>query len=77
MDFFEVIAERHSVRKYADRPVGKELLDKMIAAAETAPSSKNTKSSAFMIIEDKDTIKAISEMRLAIWRKRPSPKIKT
>lgn len=63
MDFFEVIARRHSVRKYADRPVGKELLDKMIAAAETAPSSKNTKSSAFMIIEDKDTIKAISEMR--------------
>ena len=63
MDFFEVIAKRHSVRKYADRPVGRELLDRMVSAAETAPSSKNTRSSAFMIIEDRDTIAAISEMR--------------
>ena len=63
MDFFEVIAKRHSVRKYADRPVERELLDRMVSAAETAPSSKNTRSSAFMIIEDRDTIAAISEMR--------------
>ena len=42
MDFFEVIAKRHSVRKYADRPVERELLDRMVSAAETAPSSKNT-----------------------------------
>ncbi len=63
MDFFEVIAKRHSVRKYADKPVEKELLDRIIAAAQTAPSSKNTRSSAFMVIEDKDTIAAVSEMR--------------
>lgn len=63
MDFFEVIAERHSVRKYSDRPVKKDLLDRMISVAETAPSSKNTKSSAFMVIQEKDTIAAVSEMR--------------
>lgn len=63
MDFFEVIAERHSVRKYSDRPVEKDLLDRMISVAETAPSSKNTKSSAFMVIQEKDTIAAVSEMR--------------
>ena len=27
MDFLEVIEKRHSVRKYSDRPVEKELLD--------------------------------------------------
>lgn len=41
----------------------KELIDTIIRIAETAPSSKNTRSSAFMIIEDRDTIAAISEMR--------------
>ncbi len=63
MDFSEVIAKRHSVRKYMDKPVEKELIDRIISVAETAPSSKNCKSSAFMCIDDKDTILAISEMR--------------
>ena len=63
MDFFEVIAGRHSVRKYSDRPVERELIDRIISSAETAPSSKNCRSSAFMCIDDRDTIQAISEMR--------------
>ena len=63
MDFLEVVEKRHSVRKFADQPVEKELIDTIIRIAETAPSSKNTRSSAFMIIEDRDTIAAISEMR--------------
>lgn len=63
MDFFEVVAKRHSVRKFDSRPVEKELIDRIISAASTAPSSKNTKSSAFMVIDDRDTIAAISEMR--------------
>ena len=63
MDFLEVIEKRHSVRKYADRPVEKELLDAIVRVAETAPSPRNCKSSAFMIIEDKDTLEALSQMR--------------
>ena len=63
MEFFEVIEKRHSVRKFEERPVEKELIDRIISAAGTAPSSKNTKSTAFMVIEDRDTIAAISEMR--------------
>lgn len=63
MDFLEVIEKRHSVRKYADKPVEREVLDNIVRVAETAPSSRNSKSSAFMIIEDKDTIAALSEMR--------------
>ena len=63
MDFLEVIEKRHSVRKYADRPVEKELLDAIVKVAQTAPSSRNSKSSAFMIIEDKDTLEALSQMR--------------
>lgn len=63
MEFFEVIAKRHSVRKFEDRPVEREVIDAVLNAAQTAPSSKNCRSTAFMVIEDRDTIAAISEMR--------------
>lgn len=63
MEFSEVIQKRHSVRKYADQPVDREILDTIISMAETAPSSKNTHSTAFMLVEDKDVLNAISEMR--------------
>ncbi len=63
MDFLEVIEKRHTVRRYSDRPVEKELLDAIVRVAQTAPSSRNSKSSAFMIIEDRDTLDALSQMR--------------
>lgn len=63
MDFLEVIEKRHSVRKYSDRPVEKDVLDAIVKVAQTAPSSRNSKSSAFMIIEDRDILDALSQMR--------------
>lgn len=63
MDFLEVIEKRHSVRKYSDRAVEREILETIVKVAQTAPSSRNSKSSAFMIIEDKDTLEALSQMR--------------
>ena len=63
MDFLEVIEKRHSVRKYSDRPVEKEVLDAIVKVAQTAPSSRNSKSSAFMIVEDRDTLDALAQMR--------------
>ena len=63
MDFLEVVEKRKSVRKYSDRPVERELLDTIVKVAQTAPSSRNSKSSAFMIVEDKDMLDALSQMR--------------
>lgn len=63
MDFLEVIEKRKSVRKYSDKSVDREILDAIVRVAQTAPSSRNSKSSAFMIIEDKDTLEALSQMR--------------
>lgn len=63
MDFFEVIEKRHSVRKFADRPVEREVLDALVSVARTAPSSRNSRSTAFLIVDDKDTLAALSQMR--------------
>lgn len=63
MEFKEVIARRHSVRKFTDQPVDRCIIDEMIAEAMTAPSSRNSRSTGFMIVEDKSVLEAISEMR--------------
>lgn len=63
MDFLEVVEKRRSVRKYSDRPVERELLDAIVRVAQTAPSSRNSKSSAFLIVEDRDMLDALSQMR--------------
>lgn len=63
MDFLEVIDKRHNVRKYSDRPVERELLDAMVRIAQTAPSSRNSRSTSFVIVEDRDTLDALSQMR--------------
>ncbi len=63
MDFTEVISKRKSVRKFSDTPVERDMLDAIVAIARTAPSSRCSKSSEFLIIEDKDTIEALSQMR--------------
>jgi hypothetical protein len=41
----------------------KAILYAIVKVAQTAPSSRNCKSSAFMIVEDKDTLVALSQMR--------------
>lgn len=63
MDFLEVIEKRRSIRKYADQPVGRDILDAIVRIAQTAPSSRNSRSTSFMIVEDKDTLVALSQMR--------------
>lgn len=63
MEYKDLIAARHSVRKFKDQAVDRSLLDEMIDDALLAPSSRNSKSSGFMIIEDPSTLEEISRMR--------------
>ena len=63
MEYRNVLQARHSVRSFTDAPVDRELIDEMIDEAALAPSSRNSKSSGFIIVEDKSTLEAISTMR--------------
>lgn len=60
----EAIFERRSIRKYEDRPVEKEKLEKLLRAAMQAPSAINEQPWEFMIIQNKDTLKRLSQMSL-------------
>jgi len=39
MDFFEVVKNRHSVRAFKDKEIGKEKLDKLLLVANSSPSA--------------------------------------
>ena len=60
MDAQQCILTRRSVRQFADRPVSRELLEKVVSLASYAPSWKNTQISRYIAIEDPATRETIA-----------------
>ena len=63
MDFREVINKRRSVRKFSLTVPSREVLLDIVRDALTAPSSRNMHTTRFMIVDDRETIDKIAEMR--------------
>lgn len=59
MNFFELTKARYSVRKYADKPVEPEKLDKILAAGATAPTAKNQQPQRIYVLESPEAIEKI------------------
>jgi nitroreductase len=55
------IFTRRSIRKYADREIEEEKLDRIVRAAMQAPSSGNEQPWEILVIQNKETLKRISE----------------
>ncbi|MGI6667008.1 MAG: nitroreductase family protein [Bacillota bacterium] len=51
MDVSEAISQRRSIRKFDDRPVPREMIEKMLHAATLAPSGKNAQPWRFIVLE--------------------------
>lgn len=51
MEIMEAIQTRRSVRAYTDKPVSRDLINQVIAAAQMAPSWKNTQTAGFIVVE--------------------------
>lgn len=63
MEFSEVLKERHSTRRFSSRPLDRSILEEMLGEAALAPSSKNSRSSSFLIVDDPQMLERISLMR--------------
>lgn len=57
----ETILNRKSVRKYKDRPVEKEKIDKLIRAGMAAPSSRDRRPWEFIIVTDRKALDTMAE----------------
>ena len=62
MDVLEAIRTRRSIRKYIDKPVPQDLVQKLLAAAMQAPSARNQQPWQFVVIEDKSTLAKVPEI---------------
>jgi nitroreductase len=60
MTVLETILTRRSIRKYIQKPVPAELVDKILEAAMYAPTARNTQSWEFVVITDRKLLDELS-----------------
>ena len=60
-DYFELLKNRRSIRDFKDKKVPQKLIDEIIKESCLAPSSGNGQPWRFIIVNDKDVIKSLSD----------------
>jgi nitroreductase len=59
-NFVELVTNRRSIRQYTGESLSSSEVEQIMKAALMAPSSKNSRSWEFVLIEDKETLKKLS-----------------
>ena len=70
MEFFELVERRHSVRSFTGEPVEQAAITRILKAALSAPSAKNTRSSSFMAFVEKAPLVILvmgDQVRSDLW----------
>jgi len=67
LEFIELIKSRRSIRKYQDKPVSNKILQKLLEAAQWAPSAHNSQPWEFIIIKDEEIKRNIANV--SSWSK--------
>ena len=59
MDFFELAKRRWSVRKYADRPVEEDVLQKVLEAGRLAPTAMNYQPQRIFVLKSEEAMEKL------------------
>jgi nitroreductase len=60
MDTWDAVKTRRNVRRFEDRPIPPDGLDRIVAAAALAPSSMNEQRWAFVVCRDRDRLEELA-----------------
>lgn len=60
-DFYSLIEKRQSDRKYSDKPVDKEIIERIINAARLSPSACNAQPWSFYVVTNEEKRHAIAQ----------------
>ncbi len=63
MEFKDLLAGRRSVRKYSERDVPREVVERLLRETLTAPSSRNSRTTRLLVVEDPATVARMAAMR--------------
>ena len=69
MEFFEVVKNRFSCRKFSSKPVEDEKLDKILEAARIAPTAKNAQPVKIWVIKSHEALEKIKSTIPFPWVK--------
>ncbi len=64
MDVFDAIQARRSIRRYKNRPVPPEAVNRLLEAARLAPSAFNLQNWKFLVLTDQEIIKKLPRVCL-------------
>lgn len=64
METWDAIRARRAIREYDTKPITPESLERILESARRSPSSRNDQRWAFVLIEDPEQLKRISQ----VWR---------
>lgn len=56
MEFLDLAAQRYSVRKFEDRPVPQEAIDKILSAANLAPTAHNDQPQEIIVVRSAEAL---------------------
>lgn len=62
MEMIEAIKTRRSIRQYKDKPIPKDVLEKLVDVARFAPTARNVQPWEFIVITSPETLKKIGEL---------------
>jgi nitroreductase len=62
MEVLEAIHTRRSIRKYTDQSIAPQVLEQILAAAMMAPSARNEQTWQFVVVQNRDTLAALSQV---------------
>lgn len=64
MDAIEIMKIRRSIREYADKPISKYIIERIIDAGRFAPTARNVQPWEFVMITKPDTLKKLGEIAI-------------
>jgi len=67
---FEIMHQRQSIRKFQRKELPKEIIEKIVSAGTTAPSSFNTQPWKFYVIQNAEKKKEIKELYERVRKKK-------
>jgi nitroreductase len=59
-DVWQAVSHKRAIRRFADRPLEREHLERILNAGRRAGSSKNSQRWAFIVVEDRATLRELA-----------------
>ncbi len=75
MDVYEAVIKRRAIRRFQDRPVPYDVLEKCVDAGRLAPSGRNHQLCEYIIVDDKQLLPGMFD-NVSVWGQMEAPKEK-